>query len=205
MATGDQRTYYRAVRRAAALLNSEATSERILAVLIRSIAVAMQSGASLLLLDSTGKKLVHHCSWGLPKAYLQKGVLDADRSLGEVVTEQEVVIADVTADSSVQYPELAAKSGIVSILGVPLMIEGTVTGSIRVYARQRTEFSKQDINFVTTMANLVAIAVTRNTLSHEGSQTAPVESEADRVALRKAGTVTFAHPSEEEFAHILEF
>jgi bifunctional protein TilS/HprT len=196
--TGDQRTYYRAVRRATALLNSEATSAQVLSGLVRGTARAMQSGASLLLLDSTGKKLIHHYSWGVPKAYLQKGVLDADRSLGEVVTREPVVITEVTADSRIQYPELAAKSGIVSVLAVPLMVQGTVTGSLRVYTRQRVEFSKQDISFVTAMANLAATAITKAAL-------ATPEAEAEPAPLRTARTVSFAHQSEEEFSRILDF
>lgn len=203
--TGDQRTYYRAVRRATTLLNSEATSAQILGALIRSTARAMQSGASLLLLDSARKKLIHHYSWGVPKAYLQKGILDADRSLGEVVSKEPVFIADVTADSRIQYPELAAKSGIVSVLAVPLMIQGRAAGSIRIYTRQRIEFSKQDVNFVTTMANLAATVIIKATLSQERGGAAIPEGEAERTAMRTARTINFAHESEEEFSRILDF
>jgi len=201
--TGDQRTYYKALRRSAALLNSEATSAQTLGALIRNAARAMQSGASLLLLDSTGKKLIHHYSWGVPKAYLQKGVLDADRSLAEVVTREPVVIADVTADSRIQYPELAAKSGIVSVLAVPLLVQGAVAGSFRVYSRQRTEFSRQDINFVTAMSNLAALAITKAGLSQAKDGAAEVETGPG--ALRAARAVSFAHESEEEFTRILDF
>jgi bifunctional protein TilS/HprT len=196
--TGDQRTYYRAVRRATALLNSEATSAQVLSGLVRGTARAMQSGVSLLLLDSTGKKLIHHYSWGMPKAYLQKGVLDADRSLGEVVAGGPVAITEVTADSRIQYPELATKSGIVSVLAVPLMVQGTAAGSLRVYTRQRVEFSKQDISFVTTMANLAATAITKATLATPAAETEPAP-------LRTARAVSFAHESEEEFSRILDF
>ena len=71
----------------------------------------MKAGASLVLLDSTRKKLIHTSSWGLPQFYLRKGVLDADKSLSEVLTGQPVVITDVARDSRVQYPEIAATSG----------------------------------------------------------------------------------------------
>ena len=165
----------------------------------------MESGTSILLLDSTGKKLIHYSSWGLAKAYLQKGVLDAHRSLEEVVTGQPVAITDITHDSRIQYPELAAKAGIASILGIPLLVDGVIVGSIRVYTKQHTDFSNQDVNFVLTMANLVAIAINMDTLQREKEQMQITEGQAEVSVLSQTGTVTFAHPSEQEFAHILDF
>jgi len=205
LAVSRQRAYYRALRRTATLINSDTALKQVLDALIRTTARAMEAGASLLLLDSTGKKLIHHSSWGLAKAYLQKGVLDAHRSLAEVVTGQPVAITDVAQNSRIQYPELAAKAGIVSILGVPLLVDGVVAGSIRVYARQRTDFSNQDINFVATMANLAAMAINKDTLRREKQQAQLVKSQAEAPVLRQARTVAFAHPSEEEFVHILDF
>jgi len=167
----------------------------------------MNAGASLVLLDSTKKKLIHSCSWGLPQPYLRKGLLDADKSLAEVFTGHPVAIADVGQDNRIQYPELAAKAGIASILGVPLMIGNTGFGSIRVYSKQHVEFSNQDINFVTTMANLAAVAIHSDALLQDKEQieAGKSEAEAEVSALRRVRSVTFAHPSEEEFANILDF
>ena len=89
MVVSRQRAYYRAVRRAVTLVDSDTALKQVLHALIRTTARAMEGGASLLLVDSTKKKLIHHSSWGLAKAYLQKGVLDAHRSLAEVVTGQQ--------------------------------------------------------------------------------------------------------------------
>ena len=205
MAVSRQRAYYRAVRRAVTLISSDPALKQVLHALIRTTARAMEAGASLLLLDSTRKKLIHHSSWGLPKVYLQKGVLDAHRSLAEVVMGQPVAIPDVALNSCVQYPELAAKAGIVSILGVPLLVNGVVAGSIRIYTKQRTDFSNHDINFVATMANLAAMAINKDTLRREKEQAQLTKSQAEAGVLQQARTVTFAHPSEEEFVHLLDF
>jgi hypoxanthine phosphoribosyltransferase len=127
--------------------------------------------------------------------------------LAEAVTGQPVVIVNVVQDSRIQYPEQALKVGIVSILGVPLMVDGAVVGSLRVYAKQRTEFSNQDISFVTTMSNLAAIALLNNRLIHEKVQLQEGKGQAEGgvTALRQARSTAFAHPSEEEFARILDF
>ena len=202
-----ERPYYRAVRRVAALVNTDTALKEVMLAVVRGTARVMEAGASLVLLDSTRKRLIHTYSWGLPQYYIHKGLLDVDKSLAEVVTGQPVVIADVGHDSRIQYPELAAKAGIVSILGVPLVVDDVAVGSIRVYTRGHTEFSNQDINFVFTMANLAAVAIRWHVLRQKKGDVQQVNSEAEAevAIMRLARTVVFAHPSEDEFARILDF
>jgi len=92
-------------------------------------------------------------------------------------------------------------------MGIPVMFDGQIVGSLRVYTKEHTEFSNQDINFVTTMANLAALALSPNLLTREKSEVGPEKSETvvETTPLQKARSVTFAHPSEEEFARILDF
>ena len=206
MAITKEKAYYKTVRRAAAAVNGATSLKEKLGVIVRGIATSMKAGASLVLLDSTRRKLLHSSSWGLPDFYLRKGVLDADKSLSEVLTGQPVVIGNVGSDSRVQYPEMAAKAGIISMLGIPVTSNGLAVGSIRVYARELREFTNQDISFVTTMANLAAVAL-GSSPPHGEEEAEPGESQAtaETAALRKARSVIFAHPSEEEFARILDF
>ncbi len=197
MAATKEKAYFKAVRRAIAVVNSAATLKEKLDVIVRGTARSIAAGVSLVLLDSNRKRLLHTSSWGLPQYYLRKGIVDADKSLSEVLIGQPVVITDVATDSRVQYPEIAARAGIISILGVPVMSGGLVLGSIRVYTKEHRDFTKQDVSFVVTMANLASVALSHN-LRHQ-------EKEADMAPLRRARSVTFANPSEEEFARILDF
>jgi len=201
LAVDKVRAYYKAAQQTTSMLNSDITLKQALDIIVRSTAKAMKAGASLVLLDSTREKLIHSSSWRLPQSYLQKGVLDADKSLAEVLTGQPVAITDAGQNRHIQYPELAAKAGIASILGVPVMVGDIAMGSIRVYTKEPYEFSKQDINFVTTMANLTAIALHSNVLQQDKES----QTEAEAVILQQARAVTFAHPSEEEFTRILDF
>jgi len=206
LAVRKEKAYYKAVRRAAATANSDMALKDALGVIVRGTARAMKAGASLMLLDSARKKLIHSASWGLPQSYIHKGVLDADKSLAEVVTGEPVIITDVKQDSRVQYPEMAAKAGIASMLGVPVMIDNVAVGSIRVYTKEHSEFSNQDVNFVTTMANLTAVALHTNELCQiRISQQDERQVAAKTATLQQARAVTFAHPSEEEFARLLDF
>lgn len=189
------------------MVNSSANPKEKLDIIVRSTARPMKAGASLVLLDSNRKKLIHSSSWGLPQFYLRKGILDADKSLSEVISGQPFVIAEIGKDSRVQYPEIAAKAGITFIMGIPVMLGGQAIGSLRVYTKERNEFSHQDINFVTTMANLAALALSCNPLPQESGEAGAKETRTlvKTAPLRTVRSVTFAHASEKEFAQILDF
>lgn len=207
MATRKERLFYKAIRRVIAAVNSDLELKQVLDTIVRNTARPMKAAASLALLDSTHTKLIHSSSFGLPQSYLKKGILDPSKSLSEVMTNQAVAISDVSQDSRIQYPNLAAQAGISSILGVPLITDDAVVGSLRVYTKQHVEFSSQDISFVTTMANLAAVAIHYNEVLEESAQLrrGKNESEIGATPLKRVRSVTFAHPSEEEFAQILDF
>jgi hypoxanthine phosphoribosyltransferase len=202
-----QSGYYKAVRRISAIIsNNEKELNEILDSIIRNVARPMESAASLLLLDSEHKKLIHVSSWGLPKAFILKGILDPEQSLKEVVTGETVIITDVTIDERVQYPEVINKSGIRSVMAVPIVINNKPAGSIRVYTKKIYDFTKQDLNFVTSVANLTSIAINNQILR---DMTIQVQKEAgtqkDTSTIRYARSPSFAHPSEKEFSQILDF
>ncbi|MFC1894037.1 hypoxanthine phosphoribosyltransferase [Chloroflexota bacterium] len=205
MPASKERVYYRTVRRVTAMMSSEVELKGIMLAVVRGTARAMTGATSLMWLDSTGTKLIHMYSWGLPQYYIRKGLLDADKSLAEVVTGQPIAVADVGQDKRIQYPEIAAKAGIVSILGVPVAVAGTVMGSLRVYAKERIDFSNQDIAFVMSMANLAAVAFRWRALREQNAESGESLPDTEGASLRVIQTVLFAHPSEEEFARILDF
>ena len=203
MALSKERAYYKAVRQAITAIGSSATLKEKLDTLARLASRSFDTGASVVLLDSTRTRLIHTASWKMPPAYLRKGLLDARLSLSEVSGEEPVFIENTATDKRIQYPDLAQKAGIVSILGVPVACNGQTYGAIRIYFKQACTISNQDTSFVTTLAHLAALALcgmesrTDNALS-KTSEAAP------NMPIR-GSTVHFAHPSEAEFAGIMDF
>jgi bifunctional protein TilS/HprT len=197
LAASKEKEFYKAVRRVVAIVCSPVTLKEKLDALARATAHSLEAGASLVLIDAGRKKLVHVASWGLPQYYLHKGVLDADRSLAEVISGKPVIISDVSGDQRIQYPEVAARAGIVSILGMPIISEGQAIGSIRIYARERREFTNQETSFVIAMTNLASVALTQGKTNQEKPPEVSI--------LRQAQSRVFANPSEEDFARILDF
>ncbi|MFH0847680.1 MAG: hypoxanthine phosphoribosyltransferase [Chloroflexota bacterium] len=197
--------YFKATRRAIVTVNSLASAKEKLDAIVRGTGRATAFAASLVLLDVTGTKLVHTSSWGLPQFFLRKGVLNVDKSLNDVTTLKPVAISDVTKDSRIQFPEMARKANIVSVLGVPVVSGSRALGSLRVYARERYDFTNQDIAFVGAMANLAATVLTCASLQDTESALSKEPATSKKTALSEARTVSFAHPSEAEFARILDF
>ncbi|MBW2086495.1 MAG: hypothetical protein JRI54_10800, partial [Deltaproteobacteria bacterium] len=66
-------------------------------------------GASLMLYDHGTKALKSSAACGLSQSYLDKGPLAADKSLGETLQREPVVILNATQDERIQYKEEAAQ------------------------------------------------------------------------------------------------
>jgi bifunctional protein TilS/HprT len=206
VAISKEKAYYKAISRAVAAVNGNSPLKDVLKTIVRSIAVAMKVHASILTFDPENKRLVHRSTWGLPHAYLHKGLVSADASLGEVYVREPVVIVDVRRDKRIQYPEQAIEAGIRSVVGVPIKMGEALLGSLRVYTKEPYEFSSQDIKFLKTIAGLSGIALYTESLSWpDKRKKVKGELGSIEVGLQQSNMVNFAHPSEKEFADILDF
>lgn len=116
-------------------------------------------GCSVRLWDKTHSRLEVGAAYGLSKEYLQKGPVDADRSLIEALKGKPVSVADVTKDTRVQYPEEAKREGIASMLGVPLVFKEEIIGTLRIHMARLHDFSKEEEEFVSAIASTVGIAI----------------------------------------------
>lgn len=207
MAASKDRVYCRALKRVITAIHAEDSLRAKLEFVVRGISRSMDASASLLLLDSDRKKLIHNVSWGLPQYYINKGVLDAKKSLGETLSAEAVIVEDMSLGRKVQYAEMAKRAGIRSVLGVPIRIDGVVIGSLRVYKKDSNAFTNHDTSYINAMANLASIIFNEDMLKQE-SEIDALESKntpAPKTALQKSREVKFVNTSEEQFARILDF
>ena len=200
--------FNKALSEIAEALNSSLSASEKLRLLVKATARALGvRGCSILLLDSQRKRLVHAASHGLSERYLRKGFLESERSLSEVLDGKTVVISNVATDPRIQFQELAQQEHISSILSVPLKIKDEVVGTLRAYSRTSREFTSREEVFLSTAANLAGI-VLESGRSIE-IEKPPLESEARMLPhpalASQIKPASFAHPSEEEFARLLDF
>jgi len=110
-------------------------------------------------------------AYGLSEEYLSKGVVEVAKSLidQQVLRGEPVVLYDVEREPGFQYPEEAAREGIRSVLAVPLRVKERVVGVMRVYSAQPWRFDQAAMEFLTSIADLVALAI-ENARLHQALQ-----------------------------------
>ncbi len=155
-----ERSYFKGLYQAATAVNSSLSTEEVLRAVAENVASTMSAkGCSLMLLTPDSRFLFHTASYGLSDGYVRKGPLSADKSISEALGGKTVAVLDAATDKRVQYREEAAKEGIASILSIPMMHRERVIGVIRVYTADPHEFTQAEVDFVSAVANLGAIAL----------------------------------------------
>jgi len=161
--------YYTALYQAALTISSSLELDAVLQSVVVSITEAMQVKACVLrLLDGTTGRLRLSAVHGLSSSYLAKGPVDIEHSPidSEALQGKTVVIPDVCVDKRFQYKEEARREGIVSVLCVPLEVHGNAIGVMRVYTSALEIFSDEDIQFLSVLASLAALAIENANLYH---------------------------------------
>jgi GAF domain-containing protein len=156
------RDYYKALHQAALTISSSLELDQVLQSVVMSITEAMQVKAcGLRLLNPNTGQLELSAVYGLSGGYLAKGPVDVVHSPidSEALCGSPVYIADVRTDQRFQYQEAAKQEGIVSVLCVPLEVRGQAIGVMRVYTDHPTTFKEDDVQFLSVLASLAALAI----------------------------------------------
>ena len=154
--------YYTALYQAALTISSSLELDPVLQSVVKSITEAMEVKAcAVRLLDPRTGQLQFNAGYGLSGDYLAKGPVDVEHSPidSEALRGAPVIIPDVAEDSRFQYKEAARREGIVSVLCVPLEVHGRAIGVMRVYTSEQCTFHEDDIQFLTVLASLSALAI----------------------------------------------
>ena len=119
---------------------------------------------SLLLLDKNKKELVLRASQSPSGQYNQKSNTPLGKGIaGRVaLTGHAMKVLDVCKDPRFLNKEIAIKDGLVSLLSVPMSVDGEVIGVINCYTSEKYDFSNEDIQMLTTVASQSAI-ILKNT------------------------------------------
>jgi GAF domain-containing protein len=175
------RDYYTALYQAALTISSSLELHQVLQSIVKSTAESMEVKAcALRLLDPSTGQLRLSAVYGLSGSYLAKGAVNVEHSLidSEALSGKCVYIADAHKDPRFQYQDAAREEGLVSVLCVPLEVRGEAIGVMRVYTNKPTEFSDEDVKFLSVLASLAALAIENARLyesvksSYEGMMTA---------------------------------
>ncbi len=206
-------TYSLACKYISKTANSNLPLKKALSNIAKKTAKSMRAaGCSIMLLSPQKEHLSVIAAYGLSDTYIRKGVLNAHCSLPEIIEGEISTITEVIEDKRAQYPEEAMKENISSIMGVPLHQNGDIIGELRIYSEEPRRFSSLDKDFISTIANIISLAIERSELYQllqidyketiEGKRTLAEIPKLPSSSLRPS---SFGHPSEEEFAKLLDF
>jgi signal transduction histidine kinase len=91
------------------------------------------------------------------------------------------IMRNVQTDPRVQDPEFFRREGLVSYLGVPLIVKDEIFGVISFYTRKEHEFGGDEVEFLSTLVGQAAIAIHNSQLFEQTKSQAAEMEKSNRV------------------------
>jgi signal transduction protein with GAF and PtsI domain len=122
---------------------------------------------SILLIDKDKSELVLRACHSETGAYRQRSNTPLGKGIaGRVAVQNKPIkVLDVRTDPRFLNKNIAIEDGLVSLLSVPMSVQGEVIGVINCYTTSAYDFSAEDIMMLTTVAAQAAILL-KNTELH---------------------------------------
>lgn len=177
--------------------------EEILHLIVCMTAEMMNSKiCSIMLLDEEKKELIIKATQSLSEEYRKKPNIKLNKSIsGKAVLERKPIsVFDVKKEKDYNFPEIAIKEGLYSLLCTPMMIKDKIIGVINVYTSQEHKFLPDEIKIFQTVANQAAVAI-ENTKLMEESLAAKKALESRKLIERAKGILMKEYNLLEEDAY----
>ena len=155
-----EREYLRSFQEISSTISASLNIGKVLELVVTKITEVLRvKGCVVRLLDPKTQNLYVARSHGLSQDFLNKGPVDAQKSIAENMAGRVVVVDDVFTDPRLQYPAETAEEGVRKLLSIPLMVRGKVIGVLRIFTGERPPFTKREINLATAIAQQCAFAI----------------------------------------------
>ena len=163
--------YYRMERRATQLstlseisqtITSDMYLEEILQLIVSVTAESLNFKiCSVMLLDEERNELVIKATQSKSREYTRKPNVKLTESVaGRAVLEAKpITIRDVRKTPGYQYPDIAKREGLCSLISVPLMVKKEIIGVLNCYTGRPHDFTDEEITVLTALANQAAISI----------------------------------------------
>ncbi len=118
--------------------------------------------SSIRLLNESTNQLVFETSYGLSKKYLEG--IPKTREMSPIDTrvldnKEVVIVEDLTTDPVIRMNEEAGEEGLVTMICAPMTVKDKSIGILKLYYSTSTKFTLEEMNHLTTLAELSAVAV----------------------------------------------
>jgi signal transduction protein with GAF and PtsI domain len=116
-------------------------------------------GCTIFAINPETEELEVLASFGLSMAYVHKGPIQRDKSIGASIKGQPIVIRDINKSDRLQYPEDAKKEGIGAIVSIPIKFHNSVIGALRLYHQDVWDISEKDLDSLSVLARSIGLAM----------------------------------------------
>lgn len=178
-----------------AIISSMDLEEVLNKVTREAVALTETKMGSLMLLDDKKQELVIRSVFGGSERYIQKPSLPVQQSLlGQAVLKrQPLQVLDVMRTSLYRYPEIAQEEGLCSLLSVPMIFQDRVIGVLNVYSDTPRHFIKEEIDVLSALASLSAIAIENARLYDQTIKAEEYLRQQERLAVLGEVAAEIAH------------
>ncbi len=175
-----------ALLRTAEALSATLSLGEVLDRFAQNAALALHApSASIRLLEEGSERLPMVASYGLSRAYMEKGPVFLSKSPldREALAGRVVIIRNVLTDNRIQYPVAMELERLMSVIVAPITLRRGPVGVLRAYSRDAGAFDEQSAEFLLAIARQGAAAI-ENAMSFKALQ------EEDQARAQFVRTVT---------------
>ncbi len=152
----------------------------VLDVLLKKIDLFLpHSATTIRLLNESSGVLEPVACWNLDDKEWRAEEWSGGRGIPNAVftTKAVRILPNVQTDPSIRDPEFFRRHGLVSYLGIPLIVQEKILGVISFYTREAYEFAEHDIQFLTSLAGQAAIAINNSRIYEAMAKSNKVKDE----------------------------
>ena len=154
--------YFKTFCKVSKALGKTLGMEELLDLIVSSSVETMGGKASCLFLADRDKDIfVPVAQQGLSETYLHATPMRARTVVEDILRGGYLSIYDATSDPRLENHEEKKAEGITSILVVPVMVQGAAIGVLSLYSKKPREFSADEIEFQTALAEQGGMAIQR--------------------------------------------
>lgn len=152
--------YFETFCKVSKVLGQSQEKDKVLDLIVQSAVETMNGKAAcLFLLDGEKELFVERAQTGLSKTYLHADPIQAKTIEKNFSKERYFSVYDATTDPGVSNHEIKKKEGIASILVVPVKVNEVIIGVLTLYTATHRKFKKEEIDFLTALAEQGGIAL----------------------------------------------
>lgn len=158
-----EKDYFNSICKVSRAFAGNLKKKDILDLIISTAIETLDGKAACLFLDDKEKSLfLPAAQTGLSSGYLHAAPQKAKQLVNkDLLKDGYISIHDATTDERIENHAAKTKEGIVSILVVPVLVHASPIGVLTLYTKKPRKFTKNEIAFLTALAEQGGIAIDR--------------------------------------------